>query len=245
MTARDRTIAITLSSEGLNFSNSLRDANRVYFRTLPNSYFSIAAAISLTWTKHAQYEEEFISYAAGYIDGVLAFDDSMARRFAYRFGIDQLENALLNYRRYYRNVSTLMPNFYECDAHDITRLQIKLLNRLNALREAGTVSGIGPWLFTGPFKIILSDQERLWNQDGINAIVLPTGMEVNRGIKRYSFVRDFDINWLEQDTHSLLENYGTYNMVHTFIANIGKITDTPAIHINSALYLYGRGELAE
>lgn len=248
MTARDRTVATSLSTEGIRFSNDLRDENRGYFRTLTNSYFAIAAAISLTWTKHALHENEFITYAAGYIDGVTPFDGSIVTRFCYRFGSDQLESALLNYRRYYRDVSGLMPDFYMCDVHDITRLQQRLLSRLNALRDNGTVSGIGPWLFTGPFKIILSDQDRLWNQNGINAIVLPTGMEVDRGINRlidegYTFVRDFDSNWLEQETNSLLENYATYSMVHTFIANIGQITDTPAIHINSALYLYGRGDM--
>jgi hypothetical protein len=248
MTAHDRIIARTLADEGLRFSNDLRDENRGYFASLPNSYFAIALAISLTWTKHALHDKKFITYAAGYIDGVLAFDDSIASNYCYRFGSDELKNALLNYRRYYKNVSGLMPNFYTCDVNHINRLQQRLLNRLNALRVNKTVTGIGPWLFTGPFKIILSDQDRLWNQDGINAIVLPTGMEVDRGINRliregYTFVRDFDPYWLEQETTSLLENYATYNMVHTFIANIGQIADTPAIHINSALYLYGRGDL--
>lgn len=228
MTSRDKTIATTLSTEGLRFSNDLRDENRDYFRTLPNSYFAIAAAISLTWTKHALHEDEFITYAAGYIDGVTPLDNSIANRFCYRFGSDQLENVLLNYRRYYRNVSGLMPNFYTCDVHDITRLQQRLLSRLNALREDATVSGIGPWLFTGPFKIILSDQDRLWNQDGINAIILPTGIEVNRGLNRlisegYTFVRDLDPNWLDQDTNSLLDNYATYTIVHTYTLTSGKL----------------------
>jgi len=65
-------------------------------------------------------------------------------------------------------------------------------------------------------------------------------MEVNRGIKKlitedYSFVRDFDVNWLKQFSNSLLDCYGIYNIGHTFISNIGQLTDTPAIHINSAL----------
>lgn len=248
MTARDRIMAQNLSTEGLNFSTTLHDENRWYFENLTNSYFSIAAAISLTWTKHAKYEEEFITYAASYIDDQITFDPTIAIRFSHRFGSDQLENVLLNYRRYYRDVRTLMPDFLTCDVHLIARLQQRLLGRLDTLRNNRTVTGIGPWLFTGPFKIILEDQDRLWTEDGINAIILPTGMEVDRGINRlrnegYSFVSDFDPNWLIQDTNSLLENYATYSMVHTFIANIGQVTETPAIHINSALFLYGRQEI--
>ena len=37
----------------------------------PSSYFSIAAAISLTWTKHAKLEAEYVEYAARFIDGKL------------------------------------------------------------------------------------------------------------------------------------------------------------------------------
>lgn len=248
MTERDQAIAQTLSSEGLEFSNYLRDENREYFETLNYSYFSIAAAISLTWTKHALHEDGFIRYAAGYIDGQLPVDPTIASRYSSRFGAEQLERVLLNYRKYYRRVRHLMPDFYICDVHQLTRLQQRLLSMLDTLRNDGGISHIGPWLFTGPFKIILSDQDRLWDQNGINAIILPTGMEVDRGINRlidegFTFVSDFDPNWLEQETNSLLENYATYSMVHTFIAGIGQITNTPAIHINSALYLYGREDI--
>ena len=248
MTSRDRTMAQNLAREGLNFSIALRDENRGYFENLTNSYFSIAAAISLTWTRHAKYEDEFITYASGYIDEEIPFDPTISVRFSYRFGSDQLDNVLLNYRRYYREIRNLMLDFSTCDVHDITRLQQRLLSRLDTLRSNRTVTGIGPWLFTGPFKIILDDQDRLWAENGINAIILPTGIEVDRGINRlrneaYGFVADFDPNWLEQETNSLLENYGTYTMVHTFIANIGQITGTPAIHINSALFLYGKQEI--
>jgi hypothetical protein len=159
-----------------------------------------------------------------------------------------LDKTLISYRNYYENVRDAMVDFSTCDIHALKRLQHKLLSRLDSLRISRKVTGIGPWLFTGPFKIILGDQERLWNQDGINAIVLPTGLEVDRGInrlikERYSFMKDFDSHWLLEDSNSLLDSYATYSMAHTFIANIGHITNTPAIHINSALYLYGKDEI--
>ena len=241
-------IAYELSEQGKIFSKDLRDNNRGYFKNLPYSYFAIASAISLTWTRHALYEQEFINYAAGFIDGVNAYEADMSTKFSYRFGVEGLEVALKNYRTYYNRSRDLMIDFDSCNTHQLSRLQTKLLNRLDTLRKGNLVTAIGPWLFTGPFKIILSDKDSLWDNDGLNAIVLPTGMEVDRGIERliaedYSFVRDFDVNWLKQSSNSLLDSYGTYNIVHTFISNIGKLTDTPAIHINSALYLYGKGDI--
>lgn len=248
MTKRDIEIAKYLSSHGTNFSEQLRADNSWYFENLGNSYFSIAMAIGLTWTKHAQFDGEFIEYASNYIDSKVAVDPNMAIKFCYRFGSEELANALLNYRRYYKEIRTIMPNFSSCDVHTLAKLQQRMLTKLDNLRTDGRVFGIGPWLFSGPFKIILSDQHRLWEEDGINTIVLPTGMEVDKGIDRlidekYTFMKDFDKSWLEETTRSLLDNYATYHLVHTFIVNIGHIAKTPALHINSALYLYGKSEI--
>ncbi len=127
-------------------------------------------------------------------------------------------------------------------------MQQRLLSQLNDFRNTGQVTGIGPWLFLGPFKIILGDQQRLWNIQGIDAIVLPTGMEIDRGINRlidegYTFMNDFDPHWLEENTNSLLDNYATCSMVHTHIIKIAEIARTSALHINSALYSYGRQDI--
>lgn len=248
MTKRDISIASELARIGLEFSQELRDENRRYFRNLDNTYFAIASAIGLTWTRHARFDEEFITYASDFIDSKVKLDTNMSQNYCFRFGPEQLDNTLINFQQYYSRIKQLVPDFNTCDIHDLSRLQQILLNRLDSLRVNKIIKGIGPWLFTGPFKIILSDQDRFWTQEGINAIILPTGIEVDRGIHRlvrarYSFMNDFDLNWLEQETNSLLESYATYNLVHTFITNIGKISNTPAIHINSALFLYGRDEI--
>lgn len=184
MNKRDIDIANQLSEQGEKFSEDLRNNNRYYFEHLPYSYFAIASAISLTWTRHAQYEPEFIDYAAGFIDGENTYDSDIVLKFSYRFGAEGLETALKNYRIYYNRSRDLMIDFDSCNTHQLSRLQTKLLNRLDMLRNTNVVSAIGPWLFTGPFKIILSDKDGLWDNDGLNAIVLPTGMEVDRGIEK-------------------------------------------------------------
>ena len=245
---KERDLLDLFKGEGKKFSELLHDENKYYFDKLGASYFAIAASISLTWTKHAQNEEEFIDYASNYIDNKIKYNPDIARKYALRFGIEQLDNALNNYQIYYSAVQNLMPDFAICDANQINKLQQVLLNKLNQLRVEKRVSHIGTWLFTGPFKIILSDQDRLWDQESINSIVLPTGFEVDKGISKlvenkYTFMKGFDSNWLIQETNSLIENYATYNMVHTYIEKLGQLTKTPAIHINSALYLYGKGDI--
>lgn len=248
MTKKDIEIADYLAREGYSFSIDLRNGNRDYFERLPDSYFAIASAIALCWTGHAKYESNFIEYAAAFIDGTIAKDHTIASNYSKRFGVDELDNALVNFRAYYRRVRHLMPDFNVCSVQEINRLQQRLLNQLNDLRNSGQVSGIGPWLFLGPFKIILGDQQRLWEIDGINAIVLPTGMEVDRGINRlvhdgYTFMRDFDLHWLEETTGSLLDNYATCSMVHTHIIKVAELAKTSALHVNSALYQYGRQDI--
>lgn len=248
MTKRDLAIAGYLGKEGLSFSTELRKENHEYFDYLSNSYFSIASAIALCWTGHAKFEDAFVEYAAGFIDGILPKDPSIAISYCKRFGVEELEDALANFRAYYRRVRNLMPDFNRCSIQDINKLQQRLLSQLNNFRNSGEVSGIGPWLFLGPFKIILGDQQRFWSIDGINAIVLPTGMEVDKGINRlisegYTFMHDFDPYWLEENTGSLLDNYATCSMVHTHIIKIAELAKTSALHINSALYQYGRQDI--
>ena len=248
MTKRDISIAEYLGCEGHAFSIALYNDNHEYFTTLTNSYFSIASAIALCWTGHAKFEDDFVEYAAGFIDGVLPKDADIAINYSKRFGADELDNVLANFRAYYRRVRNLMPDFNSCSIQAINKLQQRLLSQLNNFRNSGEVSGIGPWLFLGPFKIILGDQQRLWNVDGINAIVLPTGIEVDRGINRlisegYTFMDDFDPHWLEENTGSLLDNYATCSMVHTHIIKVAELAKTSALHINSALYQYGRQDI--
>lgn len=248
MTNRDVEIADYLAEEGYLFSIELYDDNHAYFQNLTDSYFAIASAIALCWTGHAKFESGFVEYASAFIGGTIAKDHTIAAKFCKRFSREELDNALTNFRAYYKRVRHLMPGFNSCSVQDINRLQQRLLSQLNDLRNTGQIRGIGPWLFLGPFKIILGDQKRIWEIEGINAIVLPTGIEVDRGISRlknegYTFMKDFDRHWLEETTGSLLDNYATCSMVHTHIIKIAELANTSALHVNSALYQYGRQDI--
>jgi hypothetical protein len=244
----DIDIAQYLAREGYAFSVSLTNDNRQFFNTLPYTYYAIASAIALCWTNHAQFEKGFIEYASGFIDGKIAKDPSIAKTYCFRFGEASLDGALSNYRLFYSQIKKFMPDFQTCSMQEINSLQVKLLSQLDTLRNKKTITGIGIWLFLGPFKIILGDQERFWDNEGINSIVLPLGIEVNRGINRliqenYGFMVDFDTHWLEEDTGSLLGGYATSSMAQTHLSKIAAIAKTSVLHINSGLWKYGKREI--
>jgi hypothetical protein len=248
MIKSDKEIADYLGKNGEIFCEELHNRSHHFFRTLPHSYFAIACAISLSWTGHAKYDDDFVLYASAYIDAAIPKDTKIAKVYSLRFGEEGLDTALTNFRIYLNRVKGIMPDFDHCSIQDINVLQQRLLNKLSQLRDKGEVVGIGPWLFLGAFKIILEDQKRFWQNDGIDAIVMPTGLEVDRGIMRlknegYSFMKDFDLHWLEENKGTLSDNYATCIMVHSHIVKIAKISGTTALHINSALYKYGRREL--
>jgi len=249
MSKAEKEIAEYLADNGHTFSKELYDRNHHFFNTEVENYFAVASAISLCWTGHAKYDDDdFINYASKFIAGAIPKDKSIPANYYKRFGEESLDNALTNFRAYFRRIKHLMPDFNNCSIHDINRLQNRLLSQLNEYRNKGEITGIGPWLFLGSFKIILEDQKRLWDNEGLNTIVLPTGLEVNRGIVRlknegFKFMKDFDLQWLEETTGSLLDSYATCNMVHSHVVKIAEIGNTTAIHINSALYKYGRNDI--
>ena len=181
-TLNDVEIAKYFTEKGREFCLDLKNKDSIYFNKSKASYFSVAAALSLCWTKHAKYDEEFILYASDFIDGNTQVNNKIIELNSLRFGIDNLSNTLMNFRKFYRRIKELMPDFDTCSVNDINKLQSLLLTRLSNYRNNNEITAISTWLFLGPFKIILGNQERLWNVNGINAITLPTGLEVNKGI---------------------------------------------------------------
>lgn len=177
---RDLELAQLLASEGRVFNNGLRSELDEFFTNLNDrySYFSIALAVSLTWSRHAKYEAEFLEYAAGFIDRELPKDNDVIKSSHMEFGAEQLEQALVSYRVFLRRIESNLINFNSADVTQITKLQHRLLSKVSRLIEDRELTGIGPWLFLGPFKIILTHQNRLWSDPNVDNVVLPTGREV-------------------------------------------------------------------
>lgn len=203
-----------LAIRGLKFSEELNDANRAFLRRLLPSYdyFSIALSIALTWTKHAQYEFDFIKYACSYFAKESELDQVILKRYQYRFGDEGLAVALAGLSEYRQAISEFIPDFTTCDSKALKKFQDKSLSILVNLKNNKKAYGVGPWLFLGPMKIILGTEDRLWKDPGIDAIILPSGMEVRRGITKlidsgFSLAQTLDRNHLVNEEGSLIEGY--------------------------------------
>lgn len=234
------------AKDGEAFSEELYDGNVEFYNLLKSkySYFSIANGIALTWTKHAKYEFPFVEMAAAYLDGLRSISLADVDPFRYRFGTESLFTSLQGIRSYKNKIQKIIPDFTICSAKEIKKFQDSSFTRLANMKANEEAYGVGPWLFLGPFKIILGLEKRLWNNPEIDSVILPTGIEVNRGIRRiikagYPVSKTFDVNWLENEERTLEEGYTIDTLIQNTLLEIAKIGGTRVIHVNSAFYLYG------
>ena len=241
---------IEFAEKGYEFNIDLYNENRGFLDKLISScsYYSIALAIGLTWTKHAKYEFNFIDYASNYFDDRESLDNDVVSRFAWRFGDESLKNGLRGLKVLKNNVYDYIPDFLTCDSKSIKKFQDMSLHVLQKLKDEELVYGVGPWLFLGPFKIIIGTEQRLWDDPNIDAVLLPTGVEVNRGIRKLIreeslLVRDFDQNWLVNEEGSLMEGITNDQLIQNVLLKIAEQANSRVLHINSAFYLFGRDEM--
>jgi len=239
-----------IANNGRVFSEQLKNEIDVFYDLLgeTNSYFAITLAISLTWTKHAKDDVDFVKYASDFIDRKISKDEKFVKSSSFRFGYDGLDIALKNYRILLNKVKSDLIDFNNCSVDELTRLQYRLSNKISFLKRDGIITGIGPWLFLGPFKIIINHQKRLWDKPNLNKIVLATGFEVEKGLKRlkhekYFFMDDLDKSLQIKRSKTLLDNYANCAILHERIKKIAKIANTSTIHINSGLHLYGKKDI--
>jgi hypothetical protein len=235
-----------LTQKGFRFSEELYDDNfDMYDQLLPTyDYFSIALSIALTWTKHAQYKFDFIKYACSFFKKEVDLDYSVLAKYHYRFGDEGLANAMTGLLEYRDAILKIIPDFTSCDSKALKKFQDRSLNILSNLKNLGKAFGVGPWLFLGPMKIIVGMEKRMWNDPGIDAIILPSGIEVQRGITKlidsgFVLAQTFDRHHLENEEKSLLEGFTIDTIIQNFLSQIAKRSDTRVLHINSAFYLLG------
>jgi len=112
------------------------------------------------------------------------------------------------------------------------------------IKNTGKARGIGAWLFLGPFKIILAQETRLWNNQEIDSIILPSGFEVCRGIRKivragYPVCKGFDEYCIKNEEKTLSDEYASDLLIQDLLTKVAVIGNTRTIHINSAFYLYG------
>jgi hypothetical protein len=234
------------AKNGLSFSEDLFNTNNEHLveNIESASYHSIVLAISLMWTKHAKESKEFVKYAALYFENKFELTSAFLKNHAARFGIDGLEKSMIGLREFKAETKKITPDFRSCSPSELNLYQTKALNRLENYKKKGFANGVGPWLFLGPFKIILGLEKRMWNDATIDVIVMPSGVEVIKGIEKaikggYSAFKDFKSEYLNKEERTLLDGVAVDKIIQTYFSKVADTTKTRAIHINSAFYLYG------
>ena len=235
------------ANRGLQFSEELWESNQNQLQKINDkaSYFSVVLAISLQWTKHALPEDDFVNRASLFFDDKDSLDNKFYKKYCHRFGEDSLRLSMSGLKEFRNEVKKIIPDFLNCTPKDIKRFQDKALERLRSMKRQAKATGVGRWLFLGSFKIILGSEKRFWNDPTIVSIILPSGIEVVRGVRKaiksnISLFQGFRPEYLSEEEGSL-EGLTTDSIIHSYFKTIADATNSKAIHINSAFYLYGGG----
>ncbi|MBA7479491.1 hypothetical protein ES707_22298 [subsurface metagenome] len=212
------------------------------------NYFAVAIANAFTWTGHAVGQNGFFESAIVYLSTGNLASLSKALVFSGRFGPERLADALRGWKFSLDQLSNVSQDIQCCGAQELYMIQERCFSTMSQLLDQRQISGIGPWLFCAPFKIVAAHRRELWQSESLDDVWMPLGLEVVRGIRnliqhRYPYFRGLHIDMLSEEEGGLKEGLGTVLLVQDASKKIAQIVETRVLHINSGLYLHGRGEL--
>ncbi len=213
-----------------------------------DNYFAVAVANAFTWTGHAVKQEAFFESTVDYLSTGRLASLSNALAFSGRFGAERLNEALRGWKVSLDQMSSVIESISSCDAKELYTIQRTCLSVISQLLDKRQLSGIGPWLFCAPFKIVAAHRRGLWQNESLDEVWMPLGLEVVRGVRKlirsgYTYFRELHGDMLSEEEGGLKEGLGTILLLQNGSKKIAQITKTRVLHINSGLYLYGRGEL--
>ena len=212
------------------------------------NYFAVAIANAFTWTGHAVRQNGFFESAIVYLSTGNLASLSNALVFSGRFGPERLADALRSWKFSLDQLSNVSQDIQSCGAQELHMIQERCFSTMSQLLDQRQISGIGPWLFCAPFKIVAAHRRELWQSESLDDVWMPLGLEVVRGIRnliqhRNPYFRGLHIDMLSEEEGGLKEGLGTVLLVQDASKKIAQIVETRVLHINSGLYLHGRGEL--
>jgi len=215
-----------------------------------DNYFAVAVANALTWTGHAIRHDAFYASAVDYLCTGSLVSLSRAEAFSGRFGVERLNDALRSWKLSLDKMSSVIQAIHSCGAEELYAIQQNCLTTISQLLDQRQISGIGPWLFCAPFKIVAAHRRDLWSSESLDEVWMPLGLEVVRAVRNlirsgYTYFRGLYLGMLDEEEGGLKEGLGTVLLVQNGSKKIAQIAKTRALHINSGLYLHGRGELFE
>lgn len=217
------------------------------------NYFSVAMANAFTWTGHAISNKKFFGAALGYFNSGNLISLDKTADFSGRFGSEKLADGLRSWKTIVSHIQ--VANLQEITVTGLAKLQSRALEVADRLQKQHLIFGIGLWLLYAPFKIIAVHRKDLWKDERLNEVRMPLGLEVIRGIKklfrkRSVWTQGYDVNMVDEEEGGLKEGMGTAELVHGISRNVvydKNIICEPSlrriIHVNSGLFLLGKGEL--
>lgn len=165
------------------------------------SLFINSIVTSLTWSGHAKNVSQYYSNSIKFLDSNEESFLENAIKNSERQGEEKLRIALKSWLIILKNFGHY--DFSRIRAKKISILQENLWKLTSKLINKNKIRGIGNWLLFAPFKIIITYRIKLWNNNEIDNIKKPLGIEVIRGIKKLikrnsKYTSDYDINIFDE-----------------------------------------------
>jgi len=245
--ASEEWLAQRLAERGEEMNTEISSDQEHLLRIFYGSdYFSVAVANAFTWTGHAVGQDAFYESAIDYLTRGSLTSLRRAEAFSGRFGPERLSSVLQGWKGILNQC--VAENIQSRAAQGLCDFQERCLSIAHQLLSQRQISGVGPWLFCAPFKIVAAHRRDLWQSESLDDLLMPLGLEVVRGVQqliqqRCTYTQGLDANMLSEEEGGLLEGIGTVSLVQGMSRRIAQISRTRVLHINSGLYLYGRGEL--
>ena len=236
-------------AQGTSMDRAIAENQEDLFRRYGSANpFHVAILHSLHWSGHAKYNLRYFDAGLRLLSGTVIVGRVDIERYAWRYKNGSLSAALTTWQKILQRARTV--NLGNCAATRISEYQDQLLTAAGPLRQTHELRGVGPWLFCGPFKIILAHRTALWKNQAIDRIRMPLGLEVIRGIrylrrKRHAEFGTFDLNLLNETEGGLFEGMGTVIMVQDACQRFAERMGTRLLHINSGLYCVGKSTTKE
>lgn len=250
LSKRSKKIFVSLASQGEQFTRDLHGYNNSFLnKYIAKGYslMSILSAIDIIWSGYAKDGEDFMEGFLEWVNNKIPFSSRFAQEQCLYKGEDSLYNTMHAMKIIIEKFERIAPPFDSCDAKDLVKFQQRALREAILLLNRNKIREFGSWMFLGLFKIIVSSYDRFWSASNIDALVMPSGISVTKGIRRliqeYPETTNFDPSWLSDSEPGLVSSYGKELLIHDECKRIGDAAGYPAMHVNSGLYIYGRKEI--
>lgn len=119
--------------------------------------------------------------------------------------------------------------------------QERSLRVAESLKKDGELRGVGLWLFPAPFKIMAVAHKETWSDASLDAVVMPTGTQVERALWKLHAdgVIKIDKKILAGSTGTFADEYTNLWALQLPQKQLATAGGSSLLHINGALHELG------